>query len=273
MIKQSAFNKPLIDPIQVELALNIAYPKKKKFSAIHNLILLACFCYFSGLLVQIPGLVKNYVDQRRELSFLGTPMESINIKPITEADYVGELTVSEKRELSALIHYVADEIIVPNSRTKVEDPYRLAFNIVTESLIAGEDPFFVSSVILAESNFDKNARSKVGALGLMQIMPHTGKYISDKLAMGWSGKDSLREPERNIRLGVAYIKYLKANFNNDLHKTLLAYNWGPGNVNKHINKAPAESQKYSKKIRNLSGKFEQDFKTNKEKFIYRTLTI
>jgi soluble lytic murein transglycosylase-like protein len=272
MANVSMFNRPLIDPAQITPLLPKPAKITLKLNIFHNLVLIICFCYLSSLLIRIPELVRSYVEQRREMSFLGTPMQSIQIRAISEQEYIGELTVTEKRELAALVNYVADEIIAPNSRN-VEDPRKLAFNIVTESLIADEDPFFVSSVILAESNFNKNAKSHVGALGLMQIMPHTGKYISDMLNIGWEGKEGLSNPEKNIRMGVAYIKYLKANFNNDLHKTLIAYNWGPGNVSKRPEKAPKESLKYSNKIRTLTAKFQEDFKSRREQFLFKSLTI
>ncbi len=110
------------------------------------------------------------------------------------------------------------------------DADSLARVIVSESLKAGVDPFVVASVIKHESRFRKSAVSPKGALGLMQIMPETARYISRKAGIAWEGYDGLKQPQYNIRLGIAYLKYLHGLFDGDFKLVLMAYNWGPGNV-------------------------------------------
>ncbi len=152
-------------------------------------------------------------------------------------------------EFAQLISFFSEEII---SKTKydISNPEELAFKIISESLIANEDPFFVAAVVFSESSFRTHARSNVGARGLMQIMPKTGEYIARKINYQWKGLHTLDNPTVNLRLGISYIQYLKKIFSGNTHKMLLAYNWGPNNVMKGKN-PPSVSISYSAKIQKL----------------------
>jgi soluble lytic murein transglycosylase len=86
-----------------------------------------------------------------------------------------------------------------------------------------------------ESGFNPDAKSPMGALGLMQLMPGTVKYTGGRLAdvLG-SGKPDWRDPEINMALGQEYVQYLleDSNVNGDLLLMAAAYNAGPGNLAK-----------------------------------------
>jgi soluble lytic murein transglycosylase-like protein len=86
-----------------------------------------------------------------------------------------------------------------------------------------------------ESGFNPEAKSPVGALGLMQLMPPTVKYTGARLAevLGTS-KPDWRDPETNMALGQEYVQYLleDSNVNGDLLLMAAAYNAGPGNLAK-----------------------------------------
>jgi hypothetical protein len=102
------------------------------------------------------------------------------------------------------------------------------------------DPALVAAVIEQESRFKPRARSHVGARGLMQLMPRTGK---------WMGAKNLYDPEQNVDAGVKYIKYLNKRFNGDLKKTIAAYNGGEGNVMRYRGVPPfRETRQYVKKV-------------------------
>ncbi|MCB0340492.1 MAG: transglycosylase SLT domain-containing protein, partial [Bdellovibrionales bacterium] len=53
---------------------------------------------------------------------------------------------------------------------------------------ANYDPLFVTAVIQSESGFNRSARSPLGAMGLMQVMPLTAKYISSRRGIDWKGQ-------------------------------------------------------------------------------------
>jgi soluble lytic murein transglycosylase-like protein len=102
------------------------------------------------------------------------------------------------------------------------------------------DPALVAAVIEQESRFKPRARSHVGARGLMQLMPRTGR---------WMGARDLYNPEQNVDAGVRYIKYLDKRFHGDTKKIIAAYNGGEGNVTRYQGIPPfRETRQYVKKV-------------------------
>jgi len=96
------------------------------------------------------------------------------------------------------------------------------------------DPYLVSAVIRQESIFNPSIKSPVGAIGLMQIMPYTGKYIAEKVDVAYTN-DSLVCPIYNIRFGTWYIRELLDQFNENVVLALASYNGGPHNAQKWYN--------------------------------------
>lgn len=96
------------------------------------------------------------------------------------------------------------------------------------------DPLLASAVIKVESNFQPYAKSSRGAMGLMQIMPETGKEMARKLKIKPFAVSDLNNPEINLRIGLYYLAHLKKQFNGDVYLTLAAYNGGSANVQKWL---------------------------------------
>jgi soluble lytic murein transglycosylase len=96
------------------------------------------------------------------------------------------------------------------------------------------DPAVVFGLMRQESMLDKNAESPVGARGLMQIMPETGRQIARKLNEPWQSASSLFEPDTNIKYGTFYYKQLLARFNGNFALAAAAYNAGPNRVNQWL---------------------------------------
>lgn len=92
------------------------------------------------------------------------------------------------------------------------------------------NPYLVLAIIKTESRFYAGAQSRVGALGLMQIMPNTGKWIADQMGIDEFEADKLFEPRYNIPMGIWYISYLYKTFDQNTVKVLAAYNAGATRV-------------------------------------------
>ncbi|HEX3155687.1 MAG TPA: lytic transglycosylase domain-containing protein [Candidatus Angelobacter sp.] len=102
------------------------------------------------------------------------------------------------------------------------------------------DPDFVSSVIMAESNFKTHAVSKKGALGLMQLMPATAAQL---------GVSDPFDPRANVEAGAAHLSALLDRYNNDPIKALAAYNAGTHRVKQYNGVPPyRETRAYINKI-------------------------
>ena len=89
------------------------------------------------------------------------------------------------------------------------------------------DPSLVAAVIFCESGYNPNAISRVGAMGLMQLMPATAKEIAQYIGMEDYSDDMLRDPETSIKFGCYYLSQMMSEFSS-VTNTLSAYNAGPG---------------------------------------------
>lgn len=125
----------------------------------------------------------------------------------------------------------------PDSSTSSVDVREI---IRAEAEKHGVDPLFVECIVRQESNFDPNATSYVGAMGLMQLMPETAADL---------GVQNPYDPAENVAGGVRYIAGLLAAYGGDHVMALAAYNAGPGNV-EHYGGIPPfeETQNYVAKI-------------------------
>lgn len=108
--------------------------------------------------------------------------------------------------------------------------------IIKEAAKHGLDPYFVMAVISGESSFNPLAIGPVGEIGMMQIRPTTGEWMAKKVKMKWNGEKTLRDPIANIKLGTAYIAWLREKFDNHSQLYLAAYNMGARSVNKALAK-------------------------------------
>jgi soluble lytic murein transglycosylase-like protein len=98
------------------------------------------------------------------------------------------------------------------------------------------EPSLVDSIIRVESNYNPNAVSSAGAMGLMQLIPSTARRF---------GVNNTFRPEQNIEGGVRYLKYLMQLYNGDERLALAAYNAGEGAVAKYKGIPPyPETQNY-----------------------------
>ncbi len=110
------------------------------------------------------------------------------------------------------------------------------------------DPALIRAVIHAESAFNAKAHSKVGAIGLMQLMPATAKEL---------GVTDAYNVQQNIRGGSQYLAYLLERFDNDIELACAAYNAGPTTVTKYQGIPPyPETQAYVERVKILLKRYQ-----------------
>ncbi len=148
--------------------------------------------------------------------------------------------------------------------------YRLGY---TDEILASAeecrlDPYLVCGVIYTESGFRPEAKSKVGALGLMQLMPATGLEEAALLEIEGVTEEKLTEPALNIRLGCTYLRKLLDEFGTE-NVALAAYNAGPGRVRQWLKEYGTkedgsimyipypETSKYTGRVQSARGVYER----------------
>jgi len=107
------------------------------------------------------------------------------------------------------------------------------------------DPLLLHAIAEVESRHDPQARSRAGALGVLQVLPVTARRF------GVTGPDSdLLDADVNLAAGAAYLKALQARYGNDLVLVLAAYNAGEGAVERHGRSVPpyAETRRYVQRV-------------------------
>ncbi len=124
---------------------------------------------------------------------------------------------------------------------------KLASFIHQESRRYGFDPELIVAVISTESSFYNWAVSPKGAVGLMQIIPTTGKQVAEMNDIVWHGNDPLFDPFLNTRLGIHYLWMLYLKFG-DISLALTAYNYGPGKVIRWLKAGKTIPTDYSGKV-------------------------
>jgi soluble lytic murein transglycosylase len=95
-------------------------------------------------------------------------------------------------------------------------------------------------LIRAESAFIEEVRSPAGALGLMQVMPATGKLTAKKIGLRKYNTKQLLQSSKNVRIGSAYLKQMYDSFNHNTVLATAAYNAGPTNVKRWLPKKRCE---------------------------------
>ncbi|HVE52079.1 MAG TPA: lytic transglycosylase domain-containing protein, partial [Ramlibacter sp.] len=128
---------------------------------------------------------------------------------------------------------VWDRCINTSERTKTEFDFEQRFPtpfrdaVVRRSQQISLDPAYVYGLIRQESRFVTDARSHVGASGLMQVMPATARWTARKLGMNDFNVSQLNERDINIAIGTGYLKLVLDDFAGSMPMAAAAYNAGP----------------------------------------------
>jgi soluble lytic murein transglycosylase len=129
---------------------------------------------------------------------------------------------------------VWDRCINTSERTKEVIDFEQRFPMPLRDIVvrrAGEiklDPAYVYGLIRQESRFIMDARSHVGASGLMQVMPATAKWTAKKIGMSSFTPDQITDKEVNVAIGTGYLKLVLDDFEGSMAMAAAAYNAGPG---------------------------------------------
>ena len=143
------------------------------------------------------------------------------------------------RELLAAAQFACDRqiwdrCINTSERTKTEIDFEQRFpmpfrdTVVKRAQGISLDPAYVYGLIRQESRFIMDARSGVGASGLMQVMPATAKWTANKIGMNGFTADQINDRDTNITIGTAYLKLALDDLGGSMPMAAAAYNAGPG---------------------------------------------
>ena len=129
---------------------------------------------------------------------------------------------------------VYDRCINTSERTKgvidVEQRFPMPFRdtVTRKAQDIGLDPAYVYGLIRQESRFIMDARSGVGASGLMQVMPATAKWTANKIGLAGFTGSQINDRDTNITIGTNYLKLALDDFDGSMALAAAAYNAGPG---------------------------------------------
>lgn len=162
-------------------------------------------------------------------------------------DYIKSWILYQKENYPLAINFAKEELL-RNKNTNIPDEkkstislsdqmLKLAYPIFYQNEINHyaqefkQSPYLFLSLIREESHFNEKATSPAGAEGLCQLMNTTVDFIEKKP----TSNETLFNAEENIRIGLKYFDYLTNQFKKNEYLAILAYNAGPGNVNKWLN--------------------------------------
>ena len=172
---------------------------------------------------------------------------------LVECFFRPQIFAKQSRDLDGIWSYDRKEAMVPRqiasvfykklsgSNTKYSAELATAIGSYVSYLCRkyNFDPAFVLALIDVESSFRVDAVSHANAIGLMQIQPETARFAIrflglQKIKVGNTIDAALKNPFINLRLGIAYLGFLRDRYQGDVEKILAAYNAGPAVVDRLI---------------------------------------
>jgi hypothetical protein len=165
-------------------------------------------------------------------------------------DLLGQLEPGVRLYLSTFAHRssdrlslfrILDSVFRTQSEYVVDSTLSLFYPLEHFQNIVGEvrevNPYLIAALIRQESAFNADAKSRVGAMGLMQLMPSTARRMDRSVK-----KHDLLRPSVNIRLGVRFFEYLVKRYKGDVELALAAYNAGPDAVDRWLARYPIKNK-------------------------------
>jgi len=119
---------------------------------------------------------------------------------------------------------------LPDAVWRILFPLQFGDLLTASASAAGVDPALVAAVIQQESTFDPSAVSAVGAHGLMQLMPPTGRALARAAGIKKLAVSQLHDPALGLKLGTVYLREMIDRFGGKIERAVAAYNAGPHRV-------------------------------------------
>jgi soluble lytic murein transglycosylase len=184
------------------------------------------------------GLYQNFDSIQRPLSKVNQESRTAHARELLGVRYKGSQAQRAEKMLglNKSIFTALQEGLPTAYKTSAR---KVAQTIIDEAEFYEVDPVLVLALIKTESQYNPLARGQFGEIGLMQVKPDTAEWIANKEGLAWKGAKTLEDPVTNIRIGMAYVNYLRTTFEGSANKYLSAYNMGAKNVRKRY----AEEQK------------------------------
>ncbi|MBI3728877.1 MAG: lytic transglycosylase domain-containing protein [Burkholderiales bacterium] len=174
-----------------------------------------------------PNLQRALKFYAMNLRFEGTREWNWELRKMSERQHLAAAELARQNNL-------LDRMVNTSDRTKGEldfsqrypTPFNDSMYKTTQAL--GMDMAWVYGLIRQESRFIMNAKSHVGASGLMQLMPATARYVAKKIGLGNFVPNQVNDVETNIALGTNYLNMVLTDLGGSQALASAAYNAGPG---------------------------------------------
>jgi soluble lytic murein transglycosylase-like protein len=170
----------------------------------------------------------SFATQERQ-SLLDRTTRLLHAKEVLGAEYArtGALRSENDLEVRSFVHERTERFLRKAAAPFRKKSFAISSAILAESRKHGLDPIFLMAVIENESSFNPQARGPFGEIGLMQLRQATADWIMERTG---SRIRSLEDPVENIKVGAAYLAFLRERFTGDSVWYVSAYNMGPANV-------------------------------------------
>ena len=166
------------------------------------------------------------------------------VTPVTDAGVTRtwrametERTTAESAREAVITRQLEENTEFGLTRALAEDIYDMAMK-------ANVDPDVAFGLVRAESSFKDQATSRVGAVGLTQLMPSTARWLEPGTT-----RDDLRNSDTNLRIGFGYLRQLIDKYDGDESLALTAYNRGPGTVDRILKRGGNPDNGYAGFVR------------------------
>ncbi|MBF0441726.1 MAG: lytic transglycosylase domain-containing protein, partial [Oligoflexales bacterium] len=224
---------------QAKILLNKG-EKDKAYSIFKDIVRKSPYNYYSTIILggypEIRKKISNWAENSNTMLAANTTDKSSDLDLRATTGSEDNLLAINENKLNRSNYKDSTPMDVESRLAKRRASFPLAFDEVIEPVsgILEIDKFFILSVIRAESNFNPNANSPVGAAGLMQMMPYTFAKISTLMGDSKVQLEKMSDPATNLVYGSFYLKHLIRYYNGNQIVALAAYNAGPSAVNEWL---------------------------------------